>query len=89
MLFGTYFIAPGDIPAVETRTSERMQEYFLDFVVDPASLPEKGWPAFRNSSDGGGRIARFGADGSVLQIVNGSTVDGACYNSSILYDTTP
>ena len=91
MLFGTYLIAPGAISGLEVRTSERMQDLFLDFITDPVSLDANGWPAYKaeNAGDGGGSIAQFGADGNVLQLVDGVAVEGACYNSSIVYDTTP
>jgi hypothetical protein len=35
----TYLIATGEITDLEVQTSERMQDYFLDFVEDPESLP--------------------------------------------------
>lgn len=89
MLFGTYLIAPGEITDLERQTSERMQDLFLDFITDPESID--GWPLYQaeNSGDGGSSIARFGTDGQALQLVDGVDVEGACYNSSITYDTTP
>lgn len=44
MIFGTYLIAPGSIPELEVQTSEGMQDYLLDFITDPSSLPGRGWP---------------------------------------------
>ena len=93
MIFGTYLIAPGEISELETKTSEKMQDLFLDFVTDPMGLETNGgWPMYmaRDSGEGGGgKIARFGADGEVVQYVSGKTVEGACWNSSVVYDTTP
>jgi carboxylesterase type B len=86
MLFGTYLIAPGEITDLEVQTSEKMQEYFLDFVKDPGSLPQNGWPDYQGGS---GKLAQFGADGQVVQFVDGETVEGACYIPGDVYDTTP
>lgn len=42
MFFGTYLIAPGEIPEEEVEASEAMQDFLFEFVRDPGSLPEKG-----------------------------------------------
>lgn len=89
MFFGTYLIAPGAIPELEVRTSERMQDLLYDFVADPLSLPTKGWPEFEAESKTGGKLTRFGADGEVLQVVDGNAVDGACHIPGDTYNTTP
>ena len=89
MLFGTYLIAPDPISELEVRRSERMQDLLYEFVAHPLSLPEHGWPRDHGGSSVGGSIARFGADGEVLQIVDGNDVDGACHLPGYTYDTTP
>ena len=87
--FGTYLIAPGPISTLEAQTSERMQDLLYDFVADPFSLPAQGWPEYEAENETGGRLARFGADGQVLQIVDGNAVEGACHIPGDIYDTTP
>lgn len=57
MLFGTYTIALGEVPYLEVETSEQMQGYFLDVVIDPSSLGHNGWPEYQTSQNGGGKIA--------------------------------
>jgi carboxylesterase type B len=89
MLFGTYLIAPGKITDLEVRTSEQMQDYFLDFVTDPSLLPQNGWPEYRTAETGGGKVAQFGADGKEVQFVDGDTVEGACHIPGAVYNTTP
>jgi len=89
MLFGTYLIAPGEISDLEVQTSERMQDYFLDFVQDPDSLPGNSWPEYDVTQTGGGKVAQFGADGQVVQFVDGDTVEGACHIPGAVYNTTP
>lgn len=89
MFFGTYLIAAGEIPDLEVQTSERMQDYFLDFVEDPGSLPGNGWPEYQVSQAGGGKLAQFGADGQVVQFVSGDSVEGACHIPGDVYNTTP
>ncbi|KUJ12216.1 carboxylesterase, type B [Mollisia scopiformis] len=89
MLFGTYKITPGVITDLEIHTSEQMQDHFLDFVADPTSLPQTGWPEYQTSASGGGQIAQFGADGQVVQYVSGDSVEGACHIPGDVYNTTP
>ena len=89
MFFGTYLIAPGEITDLEVQTSQRMQDYFLDFVEDPESLPRNGWPEYDVTQAGGGKLAQFGADGQVVQFVDGDTVEGACHIPGDVYNTTP
>ncbi|KAM0720890.1 hypothetical protein Q7P37_003175 [Cladosporium fusiforme] len=89
MFFGTYLIAPGKISDLEVKTSERMQDLLLAFATDPASLPEKGWPPYLTEDADGGKLARFGADGQVLQTVKGNQVEGACHLPGYVYDTSP
>ena len=89
MVFGTYHITPGVAPPIEVQASERMQDWFLAFVKDPSSLAQQGWPKYDISGVGGGKLAQFGADGTVVQLVNGSSVEGACYIPGATYNTTP
>ncbi|KAF2226115.1 carboxylesterase [Elsinoe ampelina] len=87
--FGTYGIAPGEVPDFERATSERMQDLLYDFVLNPGSLPGSGWPAYNASTPDDSQIARFGTAGQTFQLVDGVDIDGACYDPSITYDTTP
>lgn len=90
MFFGTYLIAPGVITDLEIATSESMQDYLFNFVNDPTAGPGNGWPAYdvlNNTT--GGTLAQFGADGQVVQFVNGNDVEGACHIPGDVYDTTP
>ena len=89
MFFGTYLIAPGAIPELEVKTSERMQDLLYDYVADPLSLPACGWPDYDAESSTGGKLARFGAGGEVMQLVDGNDVDGACHIPGDTYNTTP
>lgn len=89
MLFGSYGIAPGVITDLEVQTSERMQDYFLDFVSDPSSLPQNDWLEYQVNQTGGGKLAQFGADGQVVQFVDGHSVEGACHIPGVVYNTTP
>lgn len=89
MFFGTYLIAPGEITDLEVQTSERMQDYFLDFITDPSSMESKGWPAYDVTAVNGGNITQFGADGQAVQIVTGDSVEGACHIPGAVYNTTP
>ncbi|KAJ4485274.1 carboxylesterase [Lentinula aciculospora] len=80
MLFGTYLIAPGEISDLDVQTSEKLQDYFLDFIADPSSPPSKGWPEYMaNDATSGGTLAQFGADGQVVQFVDGNSVEGTFF----------
>lgn len=89
MFFGTYHIAPGEITDLERQTSAKMQDLLYDFVADPNSLPANGWPEYQATGSEGGQLARFGADGQVLQLVDGDQVDGACHIPGATYNTSP
>ena len=89
MFFGTYLIAPGEIPELEVQASEAMQDLLCEFVKDPASLPSKGWPEYGTGAEGGGQLARFGSGGQSYQVVNGDVVDGACHIEAAVYDNSP
>lgn len=89
MFFGTWLITPGAAPPLEAQTSLRMQDLLYEFVKDPTCLSSNGWPEYDTSAAGGGKIARFGADGKVLQVVPGNDVDGPCHIPGLVYNTTP
>ncbi|KAK3104338.1 hypothetical protein LTR53_018437, partial [Teratosphaeriaceae sp. CCFEE 6253] len=89
MFFGTYPIAPGEIPDFEVQTAAKMQDLLYDFMANPSCLPSNGWPEFHATGPSGGQLARFGAHGQTLQIVDGNDVDGACHIPGAVYDTTP
>ncbi|KIK65792.1 hypothetical protein GYMLUDRAFT_38279 [Collybiopsis luxurians FD-317 M1] len=89
MIFGSYLIAPGEIPDLEVQTSERMQDLLVDFIVNPSSLPSNGWPEYKVDETAGGKVARFGADGQPVQFVDGDNVDGACHIPGVVYNTSP
>ncbi|KAJ3751317.1 Alpha/Beta hydrolase protein [Lentinula detonsa] len=90
MFFGTYLIAPGEISDLEVQTSEKMQDYLQDFITDPSSLQSKGWPAYMaDNGTTGGTLAQFGADGQVVQFVDGNSVEGACHIAGDVYNTSP
>ncbi|KAJ7644443.1 Alpha/Beta hydrolase protein [Roridomyces roridus] len=80
-VFGTYGLLTdlGKTTSFEVVVSEAMQDHILAFVKDPEKGPQKiGWPAFNASSQDGGTLIRFGADGKVVQLVDGLEVDGPC-----------
>ncbi|KAJ3763380.1 hypothetical protein EV360DRAFT_66362, partial [Lentinula raphanica] len=90
MFFGTYLIAPGEITDLEVKTSEKMQDCFLDFITDPSSLSSKGWPEYlATNSTTGGTLIQFGADEQVEQLVDGNSVEGACHIAGDVYNTSP
>ncbi|KAJ7853560.1 Alpha/Beta hydrolase protein [Mycena olivaceomarginata] len=63
MFFGSYLINPlPPADPLEASTSRVMQDFLLDFVNDPTSLPRSGWPEYRTGAEDGGQIAQFGAD---------------------------
>jgi hypothetical protein len=68
MLFGTYPIAPGVIPALEVQTSEKMQDLFLDFITSPGTFAtDAAWPEYNPDAGNGGSLLRFGGDGKVRE----------------------
>ncbi|KAE9397487.1 alpha/beta-hydrolase [Gymnopus androsaceus JB14] len=81
MFFGSYVIAPGEITDLEVQTSVTMQNYLLDFIKDPIYQVD--------NATTGGTLAQFGADGQVVQFVDGNTVEGACHIPGDTYNTTP
>lgn len=81
MNFGTYGLLTnlGNTTDFEIEVSRSMQEHILAFVKDPiAGPPSIGWKALNASAPNGGQLVRFGADGKVVQYVDGIEVDGPC-----------
>ena len=90
MLFGSYGIAPGEIPDLERETSEKMQDMVLKFVIDGVEgMEEVGWPAYNTSAEDGGMLAQFSANGEAVRFVSGDSREGACYIEGQEYDSTP
>lgn len=89
MFFGTYLIAPGEITDLEIETSQTMQSLLLDFVKNPWSLPDAGWPAYYPNATNGGTVARFGADNKAVQYVTGLEIEGACTYSNMTLNMSP
>lgn len=83
MIFGTYREDVGEVPELEVKTSETMQDHILAFLKNPSTVNVTvGWPAFDADSPGGGQILEFGK-GTPVRKVTGDWLDGGCYNSSI------
>ncbi|KAF7366099.1 Carboxylic ester hydrolase [Mycena venus] len=90
MFFGSYLINPlPPADPLEASTARAMQDFLLDFVRDPTSLPGRGWPEYRAGAEGGGQIAQFGADGRAFKLVSGDSVEAACHIPGAVYNTTP
>ncbi|RAL03280.1 alpha/beta-hydrolase [Aspergillus ibericus CBS 121593] len=81
MNFGTYPIQEylGNSTAFEAEVSLAMQEHILAFLKDPLNGPQLlGWEPVNASSQTGGKVLRFGADGKAVQQVDRIEVDGPC-----------
>ncbi|KAF7350911.1 Alpha/beta-hydrolase [Mycena sanguinolenta] len=81
MNFGTYGLLTdlGQTTAFEVAVSVSMQDHILAFVKDPHNGPQAiGWEPLNANAPNGGTLLRFGADGKVVQTVNGVEVDGPC-----------
>jgi carboxylesterase type B len=81
MNFGTYGLLTnlGQTTPFEVAVSLSMQDHILAFVKDPQNGPQTfGWEPLNVSAPNGGTLLRFGADGEVVQNVNGIEVDGPC-----------
>ncbi|KAJ6537626.1 Alpha/Beta hydrolase protein [Mycena capillaripes] len=79
--FGTYGLLTdlGQTTPFEVSVSLAMQDHILAFVKDPQHGPQSiGWEPLDASTAHGGTLIRFGADGKVVQNVNGVEVDGPC-----------
>ncbi|KAJ7764638.1 Alpha/Beta hydrolase protein, partial [Mycena maculata] len=79
--FGTYGLLTnlGQTTPFEVAVSEAIQDHILAFVKDPRSGPQSiGWAPLDPSAPNGGTLIRFGADGKVVQAVDGVQVDGPC-----------
>jgi carboxylesterase type B len=90
-VFGTYGLLTdlGKTTAFEVAVSRAMQDHVLAFVKDPARGPQSvGWAPLNASAPRGGTLIRFGADGKVVQNVDGVEVDGQC-NGIGTYDQFP
>ncbi|KAJ5664571.1 hypothetical protein N7507_005302 [Penicillium longicatenatum] len=90
MVFGTYSISRGGGSAFEALVSEKIQDYFLEFIKDPVQGPKNaGWPAFDPSAEHGGLMLRFAADRKPVQFVSGNIVDGECLGLNVTYSPFP
>jgi hypothetical protein len=90
MVVGTYGISRGVGSAFEALVSEKIQDYFLEFIKDPVQGPKKaGWPAFDPSAEHQGLMLRFAADGKPVQFVSGNIVDGECLGINATYSPFP
>ncbi|KAJ7432830.1 Alpha/Beta hydrolase protein [Mycena galericulata] len=81
MNFGTYGLLTnlGKTTSFEETVSASMQDRILAFVKDPQNGPKSiGWQPMNASAPRGGTLLRFGAEGKVVQNVNGVDVDGPC-----------
>jgi carboxylesterase type B len=81
MNFGTYGFLTNlaNTSKFEAEVSRKMQDHILAFAKDPYHGPQKiGWKPIVASNRFGGEVIRFGANGSVIQYVNGIEVDGTC-----------
>lgn len=80
--FGTYHLLDhiANTTKFETDVSESMQDHILAFVKDPYHGPQEtmGWKPMVASEPRGGGLVRFGADGKVVQHIDGVEVDGVC-----------
>lgn len=90
MLFGTYDNGEGPVvEPLEATTSETMEDYLLAFVRNPWNGPASiGWPKFDTSSENGGTLLRFGADGKAVQNVDANSVQAVCFGKGE-YDPFP
>lgn len=81
IVFGTYHDL--DIIAnttdFEVQVSLAYQDYVMAFASDPYNGPQKiGWQPMVTTDPNGGDLVRFGAEGIVVQHVDGVEVDGVC-----------
>jgi hypothetical protein len=84
MIFGTYVKMVGDIPQAEIDTSAAMQDYFVAFLKEGASVTSSvGWPVFQYQGKSNGSIIEFGARGSLARNITGDYLDASCYNASV------
>ncbi|KAJ6541444.1 Alpha/Beta hydrolase protein [Mycena capillaripes] len=79
--FGTYGLLTdlGKTTRFEVAVSRAMQDHILAFIKDPQHGPQSiGWQPMNASAPHGGTLIRFGANGKVVQNVDGVEVDGPC-----------
>ncbi|KAL4919257.1 Alpha/Beta hydrolase protein [Aspergillus aurantiobrunneus] len=73
----------GEVPQLEMNTSVAMQDFFLAFLKDPATVTQKvGWPLSNPEALNGGWIVEFG-NGVPVRNITGRYLDRGCYNSSL------
>ncbi|RAH42132.1 carboxylesterase, type B [Aspergillus brunneoviolaceus CBS 621.78] len=83
IVFGTYMKQIGAVPELEVLTSETMQDHFLAFMKDAASLAETvGWVPFDPAGVDGGSIVEFGK-GAAARNVTGDWLDKACTSGAL------
>ncbi|KAL6247783.1 hypothetical protein RBB50_005131 [Rhinocladiella similis] len=82
MAFGTYRILDiiANTTTFQVEVSRSLQDHVLAFAMDPYHGPQKmmGWMPMNASEPHGGDMISFGADGKVVQHIDGDEVDGAC-----------
>jgi acetylcholinesterase len=79
MLFGTYDLGDGPPTRQERITSETMQDHVLAFLKDPWNgLASVGWAPTDPTSENGGTMLRFGADGKAVQTISAGKLDAIC-----------
>ncbi|KAJ6588791.1 acetylcholinesterase [Mycena capillaripes] len=79
--FGTYDLLDGiaNTTRFEVEVSHSVQDHILAFAKDPFHGPQKmGWKPQVASDPHGGDAIRFGADGKVLQHIDGDEINGVC-----------
>jgi len=52
-------------------------------------LQQNSCPEYQVSQIGGEKMAQFGADGQVVQFLDGDSVEGACHIPGVMNNTTP
>jgi acetylcholinesterase len=81
IIFGTYHDLDGvaNTTQFEVDVSHATQDHILAFAKDPYHGPQElGWKPMVTSDPNGGQLVRFGADGKVVQHIDGVEVDGVC-----------
>jgi acetylcholinesterase len=78
--FGTHHLLDGAVNNTnfEAEVSRSFLDHILAFARDPYHGPQNtmGWQPMNTSDPKGGDLIRFGADGKVVQHVDGIEVDG-------------
>ncbi|KAF9876665.1 carboxylesterase [Colletotrichum karsti] len=77
LVFGTHEV-DGPSTEFERRVSERMQDLYLQFVLDPKDgLKRAGWPASTTPLEKSA-IVELGGDGKVQQVINAGAMRDEC-----------